>query len=985
MTLPDLYPELTRAEVEEVIDPVTVSRASEDPLVVSPAAHGLTSFGREAEEWSFARVCRSVAGAVLDEHWPALDLTLVRDEGDFRARVHSVLATDVSELLVRPLAAALAPVDGRDDGLVYAEFCRDLLADGLDRFAAAHPVAWDRLGLRLNQRLRALAETLRRVRADHADLVVAMDLAPEARITGIGLAGDTHAGGRTVSVIELDDGSSLVYKPRTVDCEAGWAELVDVLNHRHGFGLRAARVVPRRGYGYVEFVEVDPAATIDLRSVGRLAAVLYALNARDMHFTNILSTADGPVPVDLETLLHPLRQKSHGTPETEDSGYTRLAVSVFGTGILPMVMAREGRDGYADVGYLGGGEVHGSGPFRQFRIEHPFSARIRVGWAPEVPPSVEPSRVIDTSAAIVRDSCAAMVEGFSEVYATIVQERTSFIAAVRQAFAGAEVRYVHNATVQYAQCLRVLTAPSPSRDADLAQGLVKRIGIASRGADPRLVDAECAQLWATDVPYFVLRSDSTTVTDGSPERRPVAELPSSPLAQCVAKIEALSPHDLVTQVRLIRVAFNAKLPDPHTMAPTAEVLAPFTAVERDGGQDGERDADSDTDADRRALAAEVAQDLVDDMVQDRYAHLPATWIGPVATAVANRPWPPGVLGYDLYTGRVGPALTLAVLSALLDDPGLAQASSRVFEPSAQILDAGSFEARSISRSGNGAYSGFPGALWAMAHAGRALGKPALTRSARRGLDLLESTPAQSSFSGDGWYDLISGDVGAVLVRLALGQPGAERDAVAACDHALAGGVVHRMEQSGFAHGLAGLLHLAGRTHEAARDDASARLADAVVHELDTVFGGAHGTPRTNRTGPLNESDSWCNGSAGLIVGMTTAARAGLVDPARVNALVTGVEAASIATSTTLCHGALGMYDVLALAEPFAPETAGGLRRRLARYLDVARLREFLASPDSRYNQGPCLMVGRAGVAWHLATRCAGGLPSPLELSAVTDG
>lgn len=707
--------------------------------------------------------------------------------------------------------------------------------------------------------------------------------------------------------------------------------------------------------------------------MGRLAAVLYALNARDMHFTNILSTPRGPVPVDLETVLHPARQKSHGTVETERSGYQILATSVFGTGILPMIVTREGREGYVDVGYLGGGEVHGSGPFRMFRVQHPFSARVRVAWAPDAPPTVEPSRVIDTAAAVVRRSCAAMVAGFTETYETISRERARFLAAVRRAFAAAEVRYVHNATIQYAQCLRVLTAPTPSREADLAEGLVKRIGIASRGADLRLVDAECAQLWQTDVPYFLVRADATTITDGSPERTPVAQIPTSPLAQCVAKVEAMSAHDLSTQVRLIRVAFNAKLPDPHTMAPAVQVLT------EPAGDDG---ADHDTDADRRALAQEVADGLVADMVEDRYAHLPATWIGPVATAVAARPWPPGVLGYDLYTGRTGPALTLAVLSEVLDAPELAVAARKVFGPSAAILDSGSYEARSISRSGNGAYSGFPGALWAMAHAGRALGDPGLTSSAVTALDLLAPSPADAPGAGDGWFDVITGDVGAVLVGLALGRPEATEDAVRACRHALASGVVQRMEQSGLAHGIAGLLHLAGRTHEAAGDEHSARLAAAVAHELDTAFAGRDGLPRTNRTGPLNESDSWCNGVAGVLVATTTAARAGIVDPDRVARLVAGLSRSSIATSTTLCHGALGLHDVLGLAAPLAPAETAPFRDRLSRYLDVARLREFLSSADSRYNQGPCLMAGRAGVAWHLATRLAPGLPSPLDLTAV---
>ncbi|MDN5852816.1 MAG: hypothetical protein L0K86_08220, partial [Actinomycetia bacterium] len=92
-------------------------------------------------------------------------------------------------------------------------------------------------------------------------------------------------------------------------------------------------------------------------------------------------------------------------------------------------------------------------------------------------------------------------------------------------------------------------------------------------------------------------------------------------------------------------------------------------------------------------------------------------------------------------------------------------------------------------------------------------------------------------------------------------------------------------------------------------------------------------------------------------------------------------------SCTLCHGALGLYDVLGHVPESTTGVAQDLRTRLETYLTVDRLREFLESPDSRYSQGPCLMVGRAGVAWHLLTRVAGEpLPSPLALGRVsTDG
>ena len=970
MQTQDLYPELTADEIASIIGPLTVAetpRADEEMFASArPVELSLEEFGETAERYSFDRVSRHVADTFFERYWDPRDYDALHDPEEFAATVRSVLAADVLELALRPLADSMQSDAESDDTVVYQRFCRSLLADGLATFAGRFPAMWQRLAVRLHQRISAVGEAVRRVHADRAPLREAFGLNDEARITSLSLAGDTHAGGRNVSVVDFDDGSKLVYKPRPVDCEAGYHRLVDYMNAEFGCHFSAARVLSRGEYGFVEFVEEDPNADIDVFRVGQLAALLYAINARDMHFTNILSTAVGPVPVDLETLLHPHRQKSTGTVETDASGYKRLATSVFGTGVLPVVMTHQDRDGYIDVGYLGGGEVRGSGPFRHLRIENHFSARMRVSWAPDVPTS-EVNEVDPEAATLVRRSCAQMVDGFTDLYRLIQARHDEFGDAVEQISAHAEIRYIHNATVQYAKCLRMLTGSTVSADVELARGLVKRIGIASRGADTRLIDSECQQLWQTDVPYFLIRADSPEITDGTRERPVIAEVDRSPLKQFRAKLDDLSDADLLAQVRLIRVAFNGKLPDPHVMTPAVDVLdsVPAAVSSRDQCRD---------------LAAELGDGLIAEMVQDRYAHLPQTWIGPVASATANRPWPPGVLGYDLYTGRVGPALALAGLARALGEPRFASASMKVFGPTQRILAEESYEARSIAHAGNGAYNGFPGALWALAYAGWLLDEPDLVRTARRSVGLLKKTMP----TDDAWFDMISGDMGAPLVGLALGDRSLVPAAVAGCQHALDSGWVGRAEYSGFAHGLAGTLHLAGRTHEFAADPASAKLVADIQSEFATSFRSSDGGLRTNRTGQENDSDSWCNGTVGVLAGLNSAVSAGLIDIEVLRSTVEGIPAGSIATSCTMCHGALGLYEVLGQLPSEIGQTVDGVRERLAGYLTVDRLRAFLDSPDSRYSQGPCLMVGRAGVAWHLLTRISDDpLPSPLTLGRVS--
>lgn len=973
-----LYPELVPEEIAEVIDTVDVSGlaagATKSPPLLIREDAAPEDFGAQAEPYAFARVAAAAARAAWSSWWDDRLDDLLSAPGAFAARARDVLANDFLGLMIRSLVDDMGPRPGHDPESGYRHYCRDLLADGMTELLGRHPVADRRLRIRLRRRVAALAETVARVEADRDDLARELGLDRGVRLEDVALAGDTHAGGRTVSTLTFSDGSRLVYKPRPVAAEAAYAQLCSVLNREIGCHLLAARVLEKQGYGYVEFVSRHDDGPGDLARVGELAAVLYVLNARDMHFTNVLSTSRGPVPVDLETLLHPPRHKARGTVETPRSAYRMLEASVFGTGVLPMVVTRRDRAGYVDVGYLGGGEVRAGGPFRRFAVARPFRTDMQVVWEPAAE-DARREEVGPEASELARAACAAMVDGFSATYRLLSERRALVETEVERLFRDAELRYIHNSTVQYDQSLRILTGSGPSADPALARGLARRIGIASRDADPRLPASECAQFWDTDVPFFLVRADGREITDGSSQRNVVAQLDKSPLDHVRDRLRSLSESDLAFQVRLIRTAFHAKLPDPHTMTDAGRYLERPGGVRRRGrgGRAALRDA-----------AAAAGSLLVREMVEDRYPHLPRTWIGPVATADSNRPWPPGVLGYDLYGGRLGPALALSALAAALHDDSFAEAADEVLAPSADILAGGRYELRSIAQAGTGAYGGFAGTLWGMAAAGHLLGRPDLCAVAREARRFISPTTPDRDES---WYDVVSGGVGALLVGQVLADdPGVVAAAEAASARALEVGLVRRLPSSGLAHGVAGVLWLAARSARCRPTAAATDLVEAAQRELRDSFTASTGARRTSRSGAENTSDSWCNGTAGLLVAQSEAVRAGLLGDEELVAEVDRLRQGLLSTSLNLCHGVLGLHEVLGALPGKAAEPALRLRAELEQHLDGDLLAAGLTDHRSRYALSPGLMVGRAGVAWHLAGRLLADRPSsPLLLEPPVPG
>ena len=66
--------------------------------------------------------------------------------------------------------------------------------------------------------------------------------------------GDAHRGGRSVACVELTDGRKLIYKPRNLDIDIHFSQLVQWLNQLGKLDLRTPATLHREDYGWVEFV-----------------------------------------------------------------------------------------------------------------------------------------------------------------------------------------------------------------------------------------------------------------------------------------------------------------------------------------------------------------------------------------------------------------------------------------------------------------------------------------------------------------------------------------------------------------------------------------------------------------------------------------------------------------------------------------------------------------------------------------------------------
>ena len=129
-------------------------------------------------------------------------------------------------------------------------------------------------------------------------------------------AGDPHQGGRSVCLIRFGDEQRVVYKPKPQAGSAAWQELLGWCAEQPALRMSnvelGVRVVIDRGdYGWDRTLGKDTAAVSAdeagrwLRSYGALIRLLEVVEAADMWFDNLLTSAGLPQFIDVETVLQP--------------------------------------------------------------------------------------------------------------------------------------------------------------------------------------------------------------------------------------------------------------------------------------------------------------------------------------------------------------------------------------------------------------------------------------------------------------------------------------------------------------------------------------------------------------------------------------------------------------------------------------------------------------------------------------------------------
>lgn len=786
--------------------------------------------------------------------------------------------------------------------------------------------------------------------------------------------GDVHRGGRAVTIAKFQNDFQVVYKPKSMAADLHFQELLAWLNQRGTQPpFRIMNIIDRNTYGWTEFIAAQDCSSPDevqrfYERQGNYLALLYALEATDFHFENLIAAGEHPVLIDLESLFHPRPQEAR-TDGLAQLVNDRMAYSVLRIGLLPILMWASPESEGVDLSGLGappGQLTPTSLPlWEELGTDAMHLIRKRLEM-----PGGQNRPTLNGAQIDVLDYSEAILTGFTTMYRLLLEQREALLSETGPLarFADDEIRAILRPTRVYGLMLQESFHPDLLRSALDRDRFFDRlwVNIDSQPSFAQVLAAERNDLLQGDIPMFTARPNSRDVWTSTHE--PISDFfDETSLELTRRRLEQMSEEDLERQAWFVQASLTTLIADGRNMAwRTYSPTPPQTQVDRE-----------------RLIAAACA-------VGDRLERLAlrdgkdVSWIG--LTFLNERRWTLLPLGIDLYGGLSGIALFLAHLGAITQQERYTRLARVATDSVVTQLDRLKPLIKEI-----GAFDGWGGVIYCLAHLGALWQQPALFEEAEKIVEILPNLIA-----ADEILDIISGAAGCIgsLISLYRCAP-TERTLAAAVqcgDRLLARAhqtnpgiawmtsIPAKEPLTGFSHGASGmagsLLQLAALTGEK-RFQTTA--LEAFVYERSLFSTEANNWPdfrvvetagRVTQNSDVQQDfmTTWCHGAPGIGLARICACRY-LDDPdirAEVDVAAKATLAQGFGLNHSLCHGDLGNLDFLLQASEVLPDLQASFspNRTSAAILESIEQYGWLCGTPQGI-ETPGLMMGIAGIGYGL--------------------
>ena len=802
--------------------------------------------------------------------------------------------------------------------------------------------------------------------------------------------GDSHRGGRTVALITFSDGHKVVYKPRNIGAEKGFRYYSIAMNEGLSLGEKAlyeTKLLDCGEYGFMEFIEQEECKSPEeveryfYRS-GILMAMLYSLNAKDIHHENLIAHGEYPVMIDLEALFH--SNLEHAEIETEKSAYEKamesIDDSVYSIGLLPSQLTNPFDKDEASVDISGfGGDTEQVSPFKILMIQNRNTDEICLKKSTYM---IEPQKnVVKYEGKGVKSSDYTdfIMKGFDDAYRFIESHKVELAISFDLWFDGVCTRVIYRPTYIYTKLMFTGSHPDFMREKAHRYVLMHRMAYKIKKQEADIVRSEIRDMMMGDVPFFEIDIHSGELKNSEGIVLPLS-FKKTPLECVEAKLRQMDEKDLKQQKTIIDNAFLSKN------------VSEYKDIWLTGTEWSDENKKSDK-KDHSCQYIKMAEDIGERILADAKESVVGgqrelAWINYTPVGHDRIQYEYGAVESDLYSGTTGIGLFFLYLWKASGKDKYLDAAYACIRPVIRRMKKIEDDSCYLT----GPFNGLSGYIYVFSKFYLLTGDEDMKEAVIDGLSRMKKI-----YHRDTSYDVISGSAGAVKVCISLRThfTGEIRDKAdemmrLLSDHLLKNyteadggeiswrsGINDHM-YTGYAHGSSGIEEALASVYEIyPSEDIKEALGKShrfmkmmynkERHDWKTVFG---------RDG---YSCAWCHGGPGILFSKMRQIQKGLLTDntsEELMASLASMKERALGNNICYCHGDIGNLEMIRHISKLIGD------EKLEKACDstfeelVPRIPEYIEKrPLLSYG----FMLGLSGIGYALLAAVSEDVPSILTL------
>ena len=464
-------------------------------------------------------------GVLLEYGKDRLKCTINQEDitEDFREEFESQLICYLQEICLRTLIVKvhqyeqLGQLKGENEKERYDYFCKKIIGrkEFLLNLLEEYPVLY-----------RCVSETIEKTVNYYAEILQDFELEKKqiedkfynGKTIGkiqkiIGGHSDLHNNGKKVMRICFDNGCELLYKPRSMENEKIFAEILCWFEKETQITQYKYGILAYPDHSWCEIVSYGSSHSMEelknyYTRLGVHLFLAYMLGTKDLHCENLIAVGEYPVLVDLETLTNIKYNQKRVT--AKDEIYFQLSQSVLYSGILPFYSWNHSGGGTDSSAIRGkGGQIY---PFRVPIVVDGETTKIHIAYKNPISKGKQNLATVEGEfwePIVFKDE---LEKGFRSAYNAVLRKKEEALNLLNK-LKSAKSRYLFADTQRYGMLLSSSFHPDLLTDGALREIFLYSMWKGRKANEKKIVENEVRELLNGDIPYFYFVMNSRDVTN----------------------------------------------------------------------------------------------------------------------------------------------------------------------------------------------------------------------------------------------------------------------------------------------------------------------------------------------------------------------------------------------------------------------------------------------------------------------------------------